>query len=178
MNRPAGVTVSAVVLGVLSLFQIIAGLTMALGALFSHQGVARGGGPLPPWTSLLMWVLCVYCFLVAAWGIATAIGLNRLRRWARYSILIIGGIMAVFAFFAMVGGLVAMLAPQLAAPGSASPQLHSAQTLVRGVLAVVEFIYATICGIGVWWLIYFNRRQVREAFAPASQAEIDQPQQA
>jgi hypothetical protein len=42
-------------------------------------------------------------------------------------------------------------------------------------LGVMELIYAAIAGVGVWWLIYFNRKRVREAFAPHVELPVHPP---
>lgn len=164
MKRPAGVTVSAVLLVIFSLLQFLLGLCMALGGSLMHDKGSPAAA-LPGWIAIMMYELCALFLLFAAWGIATAIGLHRLRRWARYSVIVIGGLMAVFGLLMMLGGLVAFIAPQLTAASAASASIHSAQFIVRAVLGVMELIYLAIAGVGVWWLVYFNRERVRAAFA-------------
>jgi hypothetical protein len=174
MKRPAGVTASAVILAILSLLQIVFGLLMALAGTLSHEK----GSPaavLPGWIGVIMYELSALFLIFAVWGIATAIGLHRLRNWARFSTIIIGGLMAVFGLLMMLGGLVALVAPQLSAASAAAPHLQSAQLLVRVILGVTELIYAAIAGVGVWWLIYFNRRHVREVFAPPVELPVHPP---
>jgi hypothetical protein len=174
MKRPAGVTASAVILAILSLLQIVFGLCMALAGTLSHEKGSPAAA-LPGWVGIIMYELCAIFLIFAVWGIATAIGLNGLRRWARFSTIIIGGLMAVFGLLMMLGGLVAFVAPQLSAASAATPHLQSAQLMVRAVLGVMELIYAAIAGVGVWWLIYFNRKRVREAFAPHVELPVHPP---
>jgi hypothetical protein len=174
MKRPAGVTASAVILAILSLLQIVFGLLMALVGTVSHEKGSPAAA-LPGWIGIIMYELSALFLILAVWGIATAIGLNRLRRWARFSTIIIGGLMAVFGLLMMLGGLVAFVAPQLSAASAATPHLQSAQLLVRVVLGVMELIYTAIACVGVWWLIYFNRKHIREAFASPAELPVQPP---
>jgi hypothetical protein len=174
MKRPAGVTASAVILAILSLLQIVFGLCMALAGTMSHEKGSPAAA-LPGWVGIVMYELSAIFLIFAVWGIATAIGLNRLRRWARFSTIIIGGLMALCGLLMMLGGLIAFVAPQLSSASTASTHLQSAQLLVRVILGVTELIYAAIAGVGIWWLIYFNRRHVREAFATPVELPVHPP---
>jgi len=174
MKRPAGVTVSAVILAVLSLLQIVLGLGMALLGSLTHEKGSPAAA-LPGWIAIIMYELCALFLLIAAWGIATAIGLHRLRRWARYSTLIIGGLVAVCGLLMAAGGLIALFAPQLTAAGAATGSIHSAQFLVRAVFGIMELLYLAVAAIGIWWLVYFNRKHVRMAFAPPAELPAPPP---
>jgi len=106
----------------------------------------------------------------AIWGIVTAIGLFRLRRWARYSILIIGGLVAFFGLVSMLSMLAATMVSLTPLPGAtpsplAPDQAHSVQVMTKVIFVVLALMYGGICSIGVWWLVYFNRKTARETFA-------------
>lgn len=173
MKRPAGVTASSVILAILSLLQLVFGLLMALAGTLSHDKGSPAAA-LPGWISIIMYEIGGLFLIFAVWGIATAIGLSRLRRWARFSTIIIGGLMAVFGLLMVLGGLIVFVTPQLSA-SAATPHLQSAQLMVRVVLGVMELIYAAIAGVGVWWVIYFNRKHVRESFAPPIELPVHPP---
>jgi len=174
MKRPFGVVLSAVLLILGSLLQLLMALGMAFsGAVLQTQ--IRSGGlpnapatvPLPSWMPVFMYVLCAFFVALAAWGIVTAVGVLRLRRWARYSILVIGGLLAFFGLVSFLGTLLMTLVP-LPVPGNLdASQAQSTQTIVKVVFGVMAFVYAIVCAVGVSWLVYFNRPKVREAFAGA-----------
>jgi hypothetical protein len=54
----------------------------------------------------LVLAISVFYAALAVWAILTVIGILRLRSWARYSVLIIGGGLAVIGVFAVFGTLV------------------------------------------------------------------------
>jgi hypothetical protein len=100
----------------------------------------------------------------AAWGIATAVGLLRLHRWA------------YFCVFAMSALLVA----------DAVPSLQGAATLIHattgiptesapGFLDSAYFMFAISAAaplaLAIWWLVFFPRRSVRRQFFAADAVE-------
>src|SRR6185437_9158820 len=173
MKRPFGVTLSAIILLLGSSFQILMALGMALsGAIMPAQnsvGVAGSPSsavPMPSWIPLMMYFIGTVLAGFAIWGIVTAIGLFRLRRWARYSILIIGGLVAFFGLVSMLSMLAATMVSLTPLPGaSPSPlapdQAHSVQVMTKVIFVVLALMYGGICSIGVWWLVYFNRKTAR-----------------
>lgn len=173
MKRPAGVVASAVILALLSLFQIAMALMMALAGSLGNKpdlAAARPGAPPPPWMPLFLYALGIFFLALAAWGIATAIGLHRLRRWARYSILVIGGCMAGLGFVSFLTMLL-MIPLATAAAISAEPGragVPAARITVEVVFGVIALLYALVASIGIWWLVYFNRKAVRAVFAGPS----------
>jgi cbb3-type cytochrome oxidase subunit 3 len=50
-------------------------------------------------------------------------------------------------------------------PGMDATQAHSLQTAARVGVAVIAVLFAAMMAIGVWWLVYFNLKSVRAAFA-------------
>jgi hypothetical protein len=178
MKRPSGVVVSAVLLILGSLFQLLMALGMALSGTLSQSQISSGGipgapaaAPMPGWISGFMYAICVFFIGLAAWGILTAVGLFRMRRWARCSILVIGGVSAVFGLLSLLFSLLMMLLP-LPAPGNMDPsQAQTAHAITGIAFGCVAFFYGVICAVGIFWLVYFNRQKVRDAFAgPAGEA--------
>jgi hypothetical protein len=94
----------------------------------------------------------------AIWGLATSIGLFRLKRWARLSILVFSVLLALMSIFSAP---ILLLIPLPQTPG-ADPQ---AATYFRFGMAG---FYALLAAIGIWWFILFTRRSVREQFGAYS----------
>src|SRR6185437_5894575 len=160
MKRPALVLESAAVLVLLSLMQILMASLMGLAAALEHTHQIPGA---PQASPALMYCLCAFFLGLAVWGIVTAYGLSKLRRWARYSILIVGGCMAIFGFMGMAGMLATMLiAPYLLAATSSAQ--HGSLVTMRVLFGSIAFIYAAVTAIGIFWLVYFNRKTVRSVF--------------
>ncbi len=175
MKRPVGVVVSAALLLLGSLFQVFMAFGMALsGALLPMQtaaGTLSGASPaapIPAWMPAYMYVLSGFCLALAAWGIITVIGLFRLRNWARYSVLVIGGGIALIGLFSALITLLLVFIPIPLPPSSDPSQDPSIQMFMRIVFAVIALGYGVVGGIGVYWLVYFNRKKVRTVFAGAA----------
>jgi uncharacterized membrane protein (DUF2068 family) len=175
MKRPFGVIFSAILLILGSLFQLLLAFGMAFsGAIFQKQ--IRSGGlpgttaapPLPGWMPVFMYAIGVFFIALAVWGIVTAVGLIRLRRWARYSILIIGGLLAFFSLISLLVTLLMMLVPLPMPANVDASQAHTAQAVTRIMFGVMALVHTIVCAIGVSWLVYFNRRKVREVFINAT----------
>jgi hypothetical protein len=182
VKRPLGVVLSAVVLLLGSLLQLLLAFGMALsGVLFAkmasspaalHQQVASGdmssgmaAAPMPVWMPVFMYGFCAFFVALAVWAVVTAVGLIRLRRWARYSVLVIGGCLALIGLVSALMMLVVMAVPLPAAAGADPAQAHTAQVTAKIAIGVIAFFYGILCAVGVSWLVYFNREKTRAAFA-------------
>jgi hypothetical protein len=99
-------------------------------------------------------VVAAFAAGLGALGIATGIGVLRLRQWARISILVFAGIIAVMCFLAAV--LMAF------APFPTPPNPTMSASAMRTFLVIV---YIVPCLIGIWWLVVFNKRATKDAFA-------------
>jgi hypothetical protein len=182
LKRLPGVIVSAVLLIIGSLFQLLMAVLMGFGAFLQQRGLQHAANPslpaqpaLPVQPAWLPWFSAAIAAVVvglAVWGFLTSAGLFRMRRWARYSVLIIGGCLAGFGVPAMLMTIVISMIP-LPAPAGVDPaHAHTAQLAVKIVFLAVSLFYAAISAIGIWWLVYFNRRAVREAFNGAPGAPL------
>jgi hypothetical protein len=166
MKRPFGVVFSAILLLLGSLFQLPIALLMAFsGVLLRKQIVSGGAGPLPTWIPAYMYALCGFFIALAVWGILTSVGLFRLRRWARYSILIIGGALALIGLIALLVTLVMLFVPMNLASGPDASQVQSVQTITRIIFGLIALMYAIVTAVGISWLVYFNLKKVRALFA-------------
>ncbi len=164
MKRPVGLILSAIVLGVAAFFLTLTTGLMVLVGVFAdrhHPFIAITPASTPHFFIYLMLAVAVFYAALATWATLTVIGILRLRSWARYSILIIGGGLAVLGLFAEMGTLLSrtMLPTLSAQQPNADPRILSA------VFIVMTGFYLLITAVGVWWLIYFNLRPVRELFS-------------
>ncbi|HST10826.1 MAG TPA: hypothetical protein VLL05_10650 [Terriglobales bacterium] len=158
MKRSPGVTFSAVTALIGSILTFLVGLVMVAVMIFAPLP-ATGQTPMSPAFMRGMFVALSLFYLVpAVWGIATGIGLLRLRNWARISIIVFSVLLVLTGFFA---GLVSLLMPTPAGAAGAT----AAMTL--GVKIGMAVFWLTLLGIGVWWLIFFTRSTVKVQFVPA-----------
>ena len=184
MKRTFGIIFSGVLLLLGALFQLLLAFLMAFTGVFLHKQIASGrlpnapaSPPMPGWMPIFIYAICAVFIALAVWGILTAIGLFRVRRWARYSVLVIGGILALFSLVSLLLTLAMLLAPLPVAAGMNASQVHSAQAVTRVVFGVIAFLPAICCAIGVFWLVYFNKKRVRDIFAglPGQAPESPRP---
>jgi len=156
MTRPAGVTVSAVVSiigSVIALLFSVLFVVVVSTQADQTQGL-RGAG----------YLMAVFAAALGTFGIFTAMALMRLRPWARTAILVFAGIMAVFSF---MGGVVMTMVPLPPTPELPANAATSMRWILIGIY-VVPFL------IGVWWLIQFNLKATKAAFASAAPGEPEQ----
>lgn len=172
MRRPAGLVFSAVALMLLSMFQVVMALLMAFSGMVqaNHRlATTTPSGhivpPAPSWMPFFSYGLSAFFVALAAWGIVTAIGMFRLRQWARFSILVIGGGMALIGLVSALCTLLFLLIPLPSQPGLNPSQAEVAHTMVKVILGVVAAFYGLLFALGVFWLVYFNRAGVRIVFA-------------
>jgi hypothetical protein len=173
MKRPFGVTFSAILLLLGSLLQLLMAFLMALSGALSGKIPSSGlpGAPTPPpmpsWMPVVMYALCAFFVALAAWGILTTVGLFRLRRWARYSVLIIGGGLALIGLVSLLSTLVMLAVPPPVPASVDAYQAPLVQTMTKFIFAIVAFLYGIVSAVGISWLVYFNLKRVREVFAGA-----------
>lgn len=150
------------ILGSLALL-LIAGL-MLVSALMNPPAPEAPAPPFPI-KYFLIGMANVVIFL-AAWGIATAVGIFRRRRWARMSILIFS---ALLVLFGLLGAAMMAVIPLPETPG-ADPRVMS---FVRA--AIVGF-YCALAAIGTWWLVLFNLQRSQPYFTgPVTTSEPVRP---
>ena len=156
MKRSTGVTVAAIVLLLGSALELL--LTAFTTILMFWLSGKTYWEPIP--TQFLILDLAGVAFIacVDIFGIITAIGLLRLKNWARVATIVFGVIIAAQS---LLIAIVFLLIPLPTVPNSpAHIDAIMRATMVAGSL----FFFA----IGLWWLILFTRRRVREQFQPAS----------
>jgi hypothetical protein len=178
MRRPVGVILTCIVLG----FIALALLMSAAGSLFvlaiaGHLPMpVQPGQPTPDpamMASILHGTMIVMALVeaaLAAWAIATLVGLARMKNWARYSVMVIGGGLALIGIVLAVGMVFAQ-----AFMSKIAQQPGQDPTHIRIVMIIGGIFYLGVAAVGVWWLIYFALRSTREAFALASTPQTPPP---
>jgi hypothetical protein len=160
MKRPIGLILSAIVLSLAAFFLLLmTALTVFAGIFAKHQPPIAAA---PHLVTYFVVAISAFYAVLAIWAILTVIGILRLRSWGRYSILIIGGGLAVVGILATAFSLLfshTMLPALQAQQSAVDPHL---MTLV---FLFVAAIYLFIAAVGIWWLIYFNLRFIREIFS-------------
>ena len=157
-SRSVGVTVIAILqfLGS-ALLLAMAGLVAI--AMITAPTPPPNDAQLPPMFFKVFRIIgpLIYA-LPAVWGIVTAVGLLQLKNWARISTIVFSILLMAFGAFGILMGLVFFLKPP---PGNGvDPKMFS---IIGGVTAV--FALAQI-GIGIWWMVFFNRARVKAQFLP------------
>ena len=117
-------------------------------------------GPLPPLALRVGGILTGLVFAaLAAWAIASGMGVLRRWPWARGSMLACG---AVLALFGITGALGTLLTPLQTVTASDARLAY----IVR--VSLTTF-YSLITLTGVWWLAVFTRASAKRYFAAASE---------
>jgi hypothetical protein len=160
MKRPVGLILSAIALGFVVLGLLLLAALMGFAGFFTRAHPTPSN--LPPFMMYFMYGMGFLFAAQAAWAASTVVGLIFLRSWARYSILVIGGLMAVGGAVSIFGLLAALLGGQSLPPGTTDPV--TTKHIFHIVFAVCALGYGVISAVGVWWLIYFTRRTTRERF--------------
>jgi hypothetical protein len=163
MKRSAGITITAVIDFIGCAFTLFSALASIL--VFALQSIIPPASPdaaaieVPPMLRFFQ-LAAVLVFLVAVvWGVATGIGLLRLREWARISQLIFAGLIT------LVGVCSAMLMLTIHLPvGASDPHPEATQHILQVTQFSIAIFYGAFAALGIWWLYYFMRRTIREEF--------------
>jgi hypothetical protein len=137
---------------------------IAVAIVFAIPFVASKGPPAPYLPGSFVVAIAFYLAL-AGWGIATAVGLFRLRPWARVSILSISVLVLVTCFGSAVSVLILV-------PNIVDQQDPHTMAVVRAMFLVAS---AIPMGIAAWWLVLFLRRGVKQQFGGATGATLEAP---
>ncbi len=150
MKRSTGVTLSAVLVFFGSAMALLVGFFLVAALKFAPHGSI----PTPFLRGTLIFDGALDIAFVA-WGIASGIGLIRLRQWARMSMLVFSGIMIVFCLIPMV------IIPFVPLPPQSDTLPSNFGLLFR--IGVVAF-YGLFVALGAFWLYFFNKRSVKDQF--------------
>jgi hypothetical protein len=100
--------------------------------------------------------MMLFFLALAILGIFTGVSLIRLKNWARITTLIWAGVMS---FFSALVVLVFMFVPIPVAANQPPEMAHFTRIAVFA-------IYGIPLGMGVWWLILFNKKAIAAQFMP------------
>jgi hypothetical protein len=157
VKRSAGVTASAVIVFIgSSCVFLLAGFSILGTVIVWREGSTPG---------LIRDAMAFAIVLeagFAAWGLASGIGILRLREWARISILVFSALLLLVC----LPGIVLMFAMPPAPP----PNVSDA-TLYRQMFLATRIVVAVLYGLlsltAALWLWFFNTRAVRDQFKGA-----------
>lgn len=159
MNAPAGVAIAAVVLGLMS----FVGLLIAAASIIAQFVMNTPLIPHIPAVRMVSAGIDAFVIALVILAVCTIIGLFRLKAWARYSVLFLG-LLDLLAFSFMAIGFLIARVKWWMAPLSLPNNPH---LKVGDILLWLAIFYGILALIGVWWMIYFNAKSVRESFANA-----------
>ena len=158
MSRPVGVIASGIVAILGSIFTLLLAV-LSVASLFIETPQSK-----PPNSAQFVIAGAVMFAAFAGIGIWTSVGLFRLRPWARTSILVFAGFLAAGSLFSLLITMAVPIPPEITA---------STEQSFRRVIAI---IFGVPLAIGVWWLIQFNTRSTKAAFAsPIAEAASLRP---
>src|ERR1700730_5772410 len=147
MKRPIGLILSAALLSLAALFFVVTAVFMVFAGIFAdyHPFIAATPTVTPHFFIYLMLAVAVFYATLAIWATLTVIGILRLRSWARYSILIIGGLTAVFSLFS---GMVTVLSRPMFQSLSVQ-QLNADPRIFSLVSFIIITFYLMVAAVGV-----------------------------
>ena len=172
-RRPAGVTVAASILGMLSILGLLVIALSFTSVVLMHNPALRNPSPYQaPGEQTIAAVGDLILAGLLAFGLWTAIGLFRLRRWARYSMIVIG--VLTFLMWSGFAALMLVLTHFLRVMAKANLPAQAAGLMSKVLVGIAIFELA-IGLVGLWWAIYFSLKRVRLAFALAGSAASKTP---
>lgn len=155
MKRSIGVTLSAVVVFIGCAMTLLGGVLMVVGIEFAQdQALAN-----PLMRGVLIFEVLLDLGFVS-WGLASGIGLLKLRGWARMSMIVFSGIMIAFCVIPMI------IFPFIPIP---QPDDTTANLglIIRGGM---EVFYGSFVALGAFWIYFFNKKSVKEQFRSGAEA--------
>jgi hypothetical protein len=171
MNTPykteslPAVTAAGVVAMLFSAFGVLCGLLVEISMLLAPRLQTSLGSPaIPPGTRVVVQATWLLGLGVAVFGFFVGIGVLRRRNWARITMLVWGGIMAVFSAISIPFIFLVFNSMPLALPNG-----EETAPIMGFMKVFMVFFYGIPLGVGIWWLVLFTRPRVAAAFvAPAS----------
>jgi hypothetical protein len=161
-NRSVGVTVISVLSMVGSVLTGLMGLFVGVIAFIGPS--PRNLPASPAYFRSMMLVASLVYLLPAVWGGSAAVGLWRLKNWARISVAVFSVLLIVSAGFGIATTLVIPFpTPQGSGAGAG---------ITNAIRAGMVGFWLTFLSIGVWWLIFFFLPKVRSQFEPTPLSEM------
>jgi len=168
MKRSGSVTASAIISIIGSLGTLLLGIGLVISAIVarSNPQLREGAGSAPFDVTIVLLVEGGVLLAFGVFGIVSAIGLLRLKNWARICFLIFGGLLCAFSIMAVIGSVMAAFI----APGIMPPEQRPPEGFFTVFLVGFSIFWLLLCGLSVWWLIYFTRPRAKEQFMNPAEA--------
>jgi len=167
-NRSVGVTAIAI-LALVGSALLMGMAALVAFAMFALPTSVPNDPNIPPiFFKTIRFVVPLVYGLPAVWGIVTSIGLIRLRNWARISTIVFSVLLMVFGGFGMLMSVTFSLMPPPAS--GVDPKMLFYMGVGTAVFSLGQI------GIGIWWLIFFTRKQVKAQFVPTITTYVVQMQ--
>jgi hypothetical protein len=172
MQRSPGVTASAIIAILGSLSFGVLGIFMVLGAMILARtpGVPALQAPYPSSLPIatILGIEVAITFALAVFGIVSAIGLLRLKNWARVSFLVFGVVLAFGAGSGLLGSIMGLVAmPPMPPPNPDVPP-----GFMTGAFLSMAFVALMLGALAAWWLVYFSRRTIKVQFMGEAAAAL------
>jgi hypothetical protein len=165
MKRSVGVTVIAILSLLGSLFTLLLGLLVAIAPFLASKLSTRPLPFDPRFFAAMMLVAALIYVLPALWGIVTSIGLFRLKEWARISTIVFSVLLILMSSFGLVTAAVI--------PLPADPNHRLPPYFATGMRIFMGMFALTLLSVGIWWMVFFSRRKVKEQFARVAAGYVD-----
>ena len=159
LHLPAGAVIAAVILGLMAFL----GLLFTSASFIAQFVIKSALIPRIPIVRLVAVGLDALVLALVVLAIATIIGLFRLRIWARYSMVLLG-LLDFIVFGIMCAGVLVL---RVRSGMAAMPIPNNPHVTLGEILVVVAAVYGVLALIGLWWILYFNAKSVRQVFADA-----------
>jgi hypothetical protein len=160
-QRPVGLILAAIVLALMTCYGLLSSATIIFTALAIHTPQTAQY----PMIKAVQVAMGVMSLLISGFCAATVVGLFQVQRWARYGILIFGGLLAIFsALFAILCTAFAFSSLLAKTSPPNAPAVNPAT--MKFIFLGMGGFFLLVSLIGVWWLVYFNLRRVRALFKP------------
>ncbi|MGB7284384.1 MAG: hypothetical protein WBE13_19115 [Candidatus Acidiferrum sp.] len=168
-SRPSASVIASGLLAILGSVLVLAGSGLGLATLLLVKTPATLPEQ-PPFVRIAGIGSMALGMACAIFGIATGIALLLLRNWARISAMVWAGICF---FFGLIGIPIALF---MSLPrDSTSPSLPGNFMPVFRVILLL--IYGAPLSVGIWWLVLFNRKAIKNQFArTAAPVDLSLPQ--
>jgi hypothetical protein len=156
MKRSVGVTVIVILSLLGSVFTFAMGILMLVVMTLAPVPRSDQFPSSPIFFKVMLLLASLMYLLPAVWGIVTGIGLWRLKNWARISIIVFSVLLILMGGFS---GLITLAVPF---PSTSNNAVDPA--VMTGIRISMGAFMLALAGIGVWWLVFFNRSKVKEQF--------------
>jgi hypothetical protein len=166
-SRSGGVTVIAVFAFLGSLCALLMAVFMAFVPFLTSKSGQHDSAASPALVKGMMFMIALAYLGFAIWGVASSIGLFRLKAWARTSTIVFSVLLILGGGFGALGFLLVSFA---------MPPNQNAAADVGPVMIFMSVLAAAIAGIGIWWLVYFTRPKVKQQFIPARPLDVLNPE--